>query len=977
MSNLQLFHDLHQSQELLSRVVQNTGAPYADPYNEEATISAVSDPKQEGRVKVIYKKDNIQSDWLYVNGSGSGQLSSQYIGARCTIVKIGGNSAAGIVTAIYSNDQGQGSIGNPLQIPTVSDQLASKSPGGNGDPGLKCNEGNKGRTYIISNEFGQDLVICLRRDSPQRNGADKASWSWKSLTHSEWIEKGLDPGASSDPTVSDKYKSNPGIPACTEAMAGEVHEFSEDRAYRSMAIKCKRDENGKYGWMPEGATPVFIRTTLPTCTENLHGMNAILDTGKESEFIVCSRYSGKMLWTKQGKREPIQFFNKDLPPVKSDWIKGIKPIAALSEVPSQSNFAKGFEEGIIKEALITIPPFGTDPTFRLLLEAANILPGKFDAGQTWSNVAKTLILNKSGKSIDNIVAQLSRDFERGGDLSTESADVLSALGGIADVVVKGARGGTIDISLKDIGKLALNQALSNISPAAASVYLGYMSGGTLGAIDTAVATGLDILPPTLGGVLSPLFNIGKLALKNQPLNYSTIIDAALNGGLVNTVQSILSGKADFANFNVDKLSSLISEGALGSIAKVFSDFSNLDSIEKLAGSIPKLATTALSLLGQGKGFASFLGPGGIGLDAVNLLTGINPVAGLLGGLAKKLFKRGSGCPCDPSCRKVDKFKDSDGVNPAEKCGSVIANHAGAFSPDGVITQNNDNEVAKSTGVLPTGVGTNLVANLPFDLTSALVNVDTIKNLPQVVFNSRYADQPDLDVTNAYTTEAILTALKHADNNITKVESVERKLIDTSANVLTTLLETGGGSKKGLGIINKLIKDIKDNSEAIRDLYKFAKTLDNRKKGPKAPVRPTSAIVRSIGNIKQLSKLNSLSKKQANTILNKGIRPADREWRTLSPALDKLNLANVILGEFAPDLPPYFSKDDMKTVFDEDFALNYSLSSRTNSTDPQQGDLTTKLSSDLTPRLYSDIASSDEARTIFGEIQKSNEGNPDC
>lgn len=969
MSNLQIFHDLHQSQELLSRVIQNTGAPYADPYNEEAIISAVSDPKQEGRVKVIYKKDNIQSDWLYVNGSGSGQLSSQYIGARCTIVKIGGNSAAGIVTAIYSNDQGQGSIGNPIQIPTVSDQLASKSPGGDGDPGLKCNEGNKGRAYIVSNEFGQDLVICLRRDSPQRNGADKASWSWKSLTHSEWIEKGLDPGASSDPTVSDKYKSNPGIPACTEALAGEVHEFSEDRAYRSMAIKCKRDENGKYGWMPEGATPVFFRTTLPNCTENLHGMNAILDTGKESEFVVCSRYAGKMLWTKQGKREPLQFFNQDVPPKKSDWIKGIKPIAALSEVPSQANFARGFEEGIIKEALIAIPPFGTDPTFRLLLEAANVLPGKFDAGQTWSNVAKTLILNKSGKSIDNIVAQLSRDFERGGDLSSGTADVLSTLGGIADYVVDGVRGGEIDISLKDVGKLALNQALNTISPAAASVYTAYMSGGTLGAIDAAVATGLDILPPTLGGVLSPLFNIGELALKNQPLNYSTIIDAALNGGLVSTVQSILSGKADFANFNIDKLSSLISEGALGSIAKVFSDFSNLDSIEKLAGSIPKLATTALSLLGQGKGFASFLGPGGIGLDAVKLLTGINPVAGLLGGLVKGLFKKGSGCPCDPSCRKTKHGEDSDGTNLLEKCGAVVANNAGAFTPTSNPLENNLNVVAIAKGMLPTAIGEVLKVDVIHDLTKMLIKSPKLSKLATTLFDARHADQPEFMAELAYTFEAVQTAFKQADNNITKVESVDRKLIDTAANMLTTLLETGGGSKKGLGVVNQLIKDVKDNSEAIRDLYKFAKTLDNRKKGPKAPVRPTSAIVRSISNIKQLSKLNSLSKKQANKILNKGIRPADREWRSLSPALDKLNLADVVLGDFAPDLPSYFSDSDMETVFNKDFVLNNSLSSRVNGTEPQQ--------EDLTPRLYPDTASSDEAKTIFGEIQKSNEGNPDC
>ena len=972
MSNLQMFNDMAESQAILNRVIQNTGIPYADPYNEEATISAVSDPKQEGRVKVIYKKDGIQSDWLYVNGSGSGQLSSQFIGARCTIVKIGGNSAAGIVTAIYSSEQGQGSIGNPIQIPTVSDQLASKSPGGDGDPGLKCNEGNKGRTYIISNEMGQDLVICLRRNSPQRDGTEEASWSWKSLSHSEWIEKGLDPGAASDPTVSDKYKSNPGIPTCTKALAGEVHEFSEDRAYRSMLIRCRRDENGNYGWIPEGATPTFFRTTLPNCSEALHGMNAVVDTGRESEFVVCSRYAGKMLWTKQGKREPLQFFNKDLPPKKSDWIKTITPIDKLSfPTAKDTNFARGFEESIIKEALVAIPPFGTDPTFRLLLEAANVLPGKFDAGQTWSNVAKTLITNRSNLSVDTIVSQLSRDFEAGGDLSPGTADVLSTLGGLADVLVSGTRGGDVRGSLETIGKQALNQALNNISPAAASIYTSYMSGGALGAIDTAVATGLDILPPTLGGVLSPLFNIGELALKGQPLNYSTIIDAALNGGLAGTVQSILDGKADFSNFNLDKLASLVTEGSLGSIASLFSDFSNIDSIEKLAGSIPKLATTALGLLGQGKGFADFLGPGGIGLDAVKALTGNNPVVGILGGLAGGLFgkgKSGSGCPCDPSCRKTKHGKDSDGGNLLEKCGSNPSNTTVSYSPTNNPIQNNLNVVADVLKVLPTGLGKSLKVSSLLDL-GLLLTSPKLKDLAKTVFNARFADNPEWMSELAYSFEAVQTALKQTDNNITKVESVERKLIDVSHNLLTSLFETGGGSKKGLSTVNKLLEAVKDNSEAIKDLYKFAKSLDNIKKGGKAGVIPTSAIVKSIKNIKQLSRLNSLSKKKANTLLNKGIRRADKEWRSLNPGLDKFNLANVVLGEFSPDVPALFESDDMETFFNEDRVLNYSLASRINDTSPQQ--------EDITPRLYPDSVPNDTLNTIFNEIQKANEGNPDC
>ncbi len=977
MTKYQMFDDFAQSHEILRRIAESTGAPYADPYNEEATISAVADPKQEGRVKVIFKKDGIQSDWLYVSGSGSGQLSSQFIGARCTIIKIQGNSAAGIVTAIYSSDQGQGSIGNPIQIPIVSDQLASKSPGGNGDPGLKCNEGNKGRTYIISNEMGQDMVICLRRNSPQRDGTEKASWAWKSLTHSEWIEKGLDPGASSDLTVSDKYKSNPGIPTCTKDLAGEIHEFSEDRSYRSMLIRCRRDENGNYGWIPVGATPIFFRTTLPDCSESLHGMNAILDNGRESEFIICSRYAGKMLWAKQGKRDPLQFFNKDLPPKKIDWIKGITPIAALGSVGGGSDFVKGFEEQIISEALIAIPPFGTDPTFRLLLEAANVLPGRFDAGQTWSNIAKSLILSKSNLSVDAVVSKLSREFEKGGDLSSGTAEVLSTLGGIADVLVSGTRSGNVKSSLEDIGKQALNEALSNISPAAASVYFSYMSGGALGAIDTSVAFGLDVLPSTLRGILSPLFDIGRVALKNQPLNYSSIVDAALGGGLVNEVQSILNNKTDFSNFDLDGLSSLVSGGGLGTVAKLFSDFSNIDSIEKLAGSVPKLATTALSLIGQGAGFASFLGPGGIGLDAVKALTGSNPVVGILGGLSGGLFGRGnsgSGCPCDPSCRKTSHGQDSDGVNLLEKCGSNPSSTTVSYSPTNNPLQNNLNVVAKSLGVSPTGLGKDLRVQNPLDLT-LILGSPKLKDLAKTVFDARFADQPEFMAELAYSFEAVQTAFKQADNNITKVESIERKLIDICYKLLASLFETGGGTKKGLSTVNELLKSVKDNSEAIRDLYRFTKYLDNVKAGPRGGVIPTSSIVKSIKNIKTLSRLNSLSKKEANKILNMGLRRADREWRSISPGLSKFNLKNVILGNFAPDVPGFFELDDMETFFNEDRILNYSLSSRINGTSPQdQGE---DIIPSLSPRLYPGLVPEETLNTIFNEVQRSNEGNPDC
>lgn len=962
---MELFDHLLQVYELADRTANTLGVPYADPFNEEATISSVADPLQQGRVKVIFNRDNLESDWMFVNGSGAGQLSSQYIGARCAITKLRGNAAAGIVSAIYSGGPDQGSIGNPIQIPVVSEQLASKST----DPGLQCNEANKGRTYIIANEFGQDLVICLRRNSLQRDGADKPSWAWKSLTHSEWIEKGLDPGAAADPNTSKQFLSNPGIPKCTKDLAGEIHEFSEDRAFRSFHITCRRDENGNYGWVPLSATPTFVRTTLPNCTEPLHGMNAILDTGRESEFIVCGRYAGKMLWLKQGSRSPFQFFDQDVPPSKAQWVSGIKPIAKLNPSLNSKSFAKGFEDLIMMEAMMAISPTGTDPYLKYLLMAANALPGTFDSAQTWSNIAKTLIVNKGTIPTESLVTQLSAALVDGGEMTPELASTLSKLGGIADVIVSGVKTGNTKGALEEIGKRALGEAINSFSPGLASVYYGYTIGGSLGAIDAAVSVGLDVLPDTLGQIMSPIAAIGQRAFAGQPIGFSTIFDAAVNGGLVQAVASILEGNADFANFNFDGLLGPLADGQLGSVSQILSDFNSIAGFSSIGFSnIPLTATTALEVAGGlGLAFSGFLGNGGLGANLASAFLGVSAVQGLVSGVSG-LFKGGSGCPCstNPSCRKTSHAKDSEDENLLEKCGN---NYAGRpFYPNDPLNTGT-NPIAEVKKIASTYLGEDLVGSV-LDLTDIIKSNPKINNIAETVHTSRYADAPEQFMELAHSFDTVKIALQAADNNITKGESIDRKLIDSVHNMLGSLVHTGElGKDKNLGAVSELLRIVQSNSKAIRDLHAMAQDLNNKKDGGKAKTAPTPAITKTITNIAKLTDLVVGTTAAAKKILAKGIKPADAEWRSLKPGL--VDLAGVVLGDFSPDLPMPFASGDMKPVFNKDRVLKESLSAQLSGVNPQN---------DITPRLSKDVVNeigNETLSDIIKDIANNNKGNPTC
>lgn len=964
---MDLFRDIEQLREITSRTVDLLGLPYADPFNEEAIISSVDDPKEEGRVKVIFTKDDVESDWMYVNGSGSGRLSAQYIGARCTIIKIRGDSSAGIVSAIYSGSSGQATVSNPVQIPLVTEQLASRES----DPGMKCNKGNEGRAYIVSNEFGQDLVICIKRNSIQRDGGKTGSWSWKSLTNAEWIEKGLDPGAVNDPTVTKAFARNPGIPQCTEALAGEEHDFSEDRAFRSYRIRCRRDENGKWNWAPTDITPTFFRTTLPNCTEALHGMNALLDSGRESVKVTCQRYANQMLWIKEGKREPLQFFNEDPPPSKKQWISGITPIPILNPSLNVTDIAKGYESAVLTTAVSAISPTGTDPFLRQLLNAANALPGTFDSAQTWSDIAKILILNKSTLPVDSIITQLSQSFEEGGDLSSGTSDILQGLGGIADILVTGVKTNNTSDALQTIGKKALGEALNSLSPGVASVYYGYTIGGALGAIDTAVSVGLDILPEPIGNVLGPLAKIGQRALAKQPIGYSTIIDAAVNGGLIKSVADLVQGKGDLSAFNFDSLLGAAGGGGLGSVTQILSAYGQISNIAKIGPSnIVQTATTALGLYNLGKGFADTLGNGGLSVETAAKFLGVDPVVSLVKSVSG-LFGGGAKCPCstDRACRKTDHGKDSDGGNllkgdNSPYCGNNFSGRAfyanDPTNPDGA-----GNPVTQALGIAETFLGSELVGSI-LDLTDLVKSNPKLDNIGDSLWNARYADGPEFYLELAHTGELLSKTVKSIDNNITKGESIDRKLIDTSYQILTTLLEPGGGVK-GVGAVSELLRVARANSKAIGDLHKMVQALNNAKSGPKVPTSTTPSIGASVKSVPRLLNLSRSTRAKSSQILAQGIKRADEEWRSVSPGM--VSLSDVILGDFSPDLPVPFEQEGF--VFNKDRVLRESLASQLNNTQPQI---------DIEPRLSQDLANEIGEQTlskIIKDVQDRNKGKGAC
>lgn len=974
------FDELQSIKELTTRNSEVVGGPFGDPFNEIGTIVSVSDPKRLGRVKALYA--GMTSDWMYVQGSHKGHLSSQYIGSPCLISKAGGNTNDAFVSQIFNKDPRGVGVGTPVQLTILGEQMEAGNA--SSDPGMRCNEDNAGRIYLLENEVNQDVVICLRRNNTQEGG--DPVYAWKSLTHGKMVEKGFDPGVVESPINTDLSKES-GMPKCSQALEGEIREFTEDRKFRSTMLMCRRDENGDFSWLPVSAPPLVFRTTLPSCTEKNHGMEAIIDPGDNSELAICLRYQGQMKWVHPGTRRPVQFYGGEKPMSRKDFLasKGVMPALAQNASPSSQDFVGNAGKAILDAAGRAVAPIASDPALKAAMTAANALPGAFNGADMLSNLAKIAIANNSNQSIDAITSQIVSAINRGGVIDDELAAILRTAGGAGDVLARGIQNNTLDQALQLIGKNSLNQAFNGLPSQVAGVYSAYMAGGALGAIDSAAMLGLSQLPPEVAQFVSPVWDIGKDILNGQPLSINNVIGSAV-GALdlslpdsINQIISTAGGIGGLDSILSGDIISQLSGGDFGEIAQMAANFVNLPGIPNLGGlqGVPQLATSALQLVGLGGQFTSFLGPAGLGLSAFSALTGINPVASILGGIPGLGGLFGGGgldCPCDPKCRKTEHGVDSDGNRLLDPCGNVLKSGHSSYSPSGDPTKNNDNPI---TDFLPTEIGSELCVKNPFDLTKILQAVSRLKDLADRMEGAKNADFPEFFSELIYSLEAIEKALKQADNNISKVESIERKLLDAQYRTMRKFFSSS------FSYFPLAMKDMTEHAAAIMDLYRYVRRLDGAKDGPRIGVVPTPAITLTKKNIKQIPKLSKKSRAEANLTMNKALKPAHKEWKQLRPGEGLLEIADVVLGLFNPDVPINF--DGCKTKNDKDKVLKDSLASKINSPEPPEP---SSLLGNSLPARYFDFPSSglspssqQEISSILDQINyeqgRSQKGEADC
>jgi hypothetical protein len=908
-----------------TRIVETLGVPYADPFNEEAIIADTNDPEKLGRVKVT-TNDNLTSNWIPVSGSNRGTLSSRYIGAKVLIGKTNGRSENMHVIGIVRDDPEVGIAGNPIQLPIIDESMAVWND--STDPGMKCNEGNQGRAYILSNEMNQDFVVCMRRTSKQVGSKDM--WAWKSLTNGLWVEKGVNPGNQTTPAITQAQTRNPGIPECTESLLGETHEYTEDRGFRTTTMVCRRDENKNYGWLPMGSPPVFFRSALPKCTEKIHGMDAVVDDGNNSEHVVCQRYQKLMRWVKHGRRIPQQFYSKDKPLNRVEFMSSLKNIPALEEKQAKPKGMDWVDKSIASvafdEAIRQIELTGTDPALKLLLRGASLIPETaFDGARAMKSIARVALNARTGIPVEEITDVIQSELNESGSVSQTTQTILDGVGSAADVLVNGVKDGDVDGALFKVGTATLRAAVNTLDPRAGSVMTGLLSGGIIGAVDSAVAIGLDQLPPEVNKYVSPVVNIASDLLKSKyPASLGNILDSAVKGGLTDAISGTISTAFNSNLVSpgvVQSVSKAVLDGALGAIPKLFGSVSNLDQIKKLpapANSVPTLASTALGLIGQGKAMSDLLGQGGIGLDSLGSLVGggFNPATTILSGVKGLggLFagkSGGSECPCGPGCRKTEHGEDSDGNNVLDQCGSVTSTGSNSYNPTGDALNNNNNPVSKENGTESTKLDEELTTPNRKDLTQTVQKVQRVRDAGKTNYDSRFADMTERALEMAKSFEGVEKALKAADNNITGVESIERKLIDSVFNILSSILYSNNRKNGNVPVLSNLLEDVRQNSEAIKDVYNFVKALDQVKSGGRAGVRVTPNIANAFQNIPDLGALASLNKKQALRILNQGIIPADKEWRELDPGPG----FNSTLGAFTPPVPIPFPSE--KTLFDRD------------------------------------------------------------
>lgn len=293
-----------QAQQAFEILSKKTGGLESDAFIHPGIIADVNDPDKKGRVKVVYGEDeaNTKTEWVPVLNAGKGVLTSQLLGSNVVVGSISGNVNDNIVLGLYNNEMVPSL---PAAIPII-DKSAIQYVG---DPGTQCNRENEGRMYVFSNNVSQDLKICLRRNNRQE-GPDKDVFEWKNITRGLVVQGDNDPKEIEQGNVL--MEQDP-LGKCSQEREGEQVQFTEDKDYRQMLLTCKRDENKEWGWVPVSTIPTYFKSTLPKCTEKIHGQTALHDDGNNSEMIICVRYNKEMKWVKYGSREVVQWEGSKVP----------------------------------------------------------------------------------------------------------------------------------------------------------------------------------------------------------------------------------------------------------------------------------------------------------------------------------------------------------------------------------------------------------------------------------------------------------------------------------------------------------------------------------------------------------------------------------------------------------------------------------------------------------------------------------------
>jgi hypothetical protein len=342
MTSSSFINALIDAQNSTGRIQQKIGGFEIEFFIQPATIFDVEDPDNLCRVRVLFDENatDAKSDWLPVLNNGKGRISSQYLGSKCIVGAVSGNTDNAIILGLFNDTTSNQLISSaPVTFPIIDVSDISNIS----DPGAKCNRENEGKAYVFSNNVSQDLKICVRRNNRQ-NDPEADVWEWKGLTRGLVIEKSQDPKQVVDSSV--KIDTRP-VPRCNEKLEGEIIQFSEDRDFRQFPVICKKDENKEWAWVPVSAPPVFFKTTLPKCSEKIHGQTAVIDDGNNSEMGICLRLDKNMTWVKYGTRTPITFSDVGEQMLKkTSMVKSALPNNALGITENVLEIA---EEALTKE----------------------------------------------------------------------------------------------------------------------------------------------------------------------------------------------------------------------------------------------------------------------------------------------------------------------------------------------------------------------------------------------------------------------------------------------------------------------------------------------------------------------------------------------------------------------------------------------------------------------------------------------------